>query len=120
MARQTSSSGSTASGAPSNGVPAFLACTITPPQALHPDTRVVVYQFADRPSLDAWQASPERLVLVEEGAAWLDGRPSEHRLDEPRTERVTLLAPRACAPQPSTPTASCTRRRSSRRSASAV
>ncbi|MEV0598965.1 antibiotic biosynthesis monooxygenase [Streptomyces sp. NPDC050315] len=72
--------------------PGFAACTITPPQALHPDTWVIVYQFADQPSLDAWRASPERLALVEESRAWLEGRPSEHRLDEPGTERVTLLS----------------------------
>lgn len=65
-------------------VPGYVDSELQPPDAFHPDQWVVLYHFADPPSLASWLKSPERERLMESGRQHLDGIPHE---------QVTTLAP---------------------------
>jgi len=45
----------------------YVDADIQPPNALHPDEWVVVYQFVDAESLEAWLVSPTRATLLADG-----------------------------------------------------
>jgi antibiotic biosynthesis monooxygenase (ABM) superfamily enzyme len=66
--------------------PGYVDAEIQPPGALHPDEWLVVYQFQDTSSLDAWLASDERAALMAGGNELVDG---------PAREQVVALAPQA-------------------------
>jgi antibiotic biosynthesis monooxygenase (ABM) superfamily enzyme len=66
--------------------PGYVDAEIQPPGALHPNDWIVVYQFQDTTSLDAWLASDERAALMAGGNDLVVG---------PAREQVVALAPQA-------------------------
>lgn len=70
--------------------PGHLGSDLQPPSPQHPDEWVIIYQFADQPSLDAWIASPVREALLDEGTPLTRGKARVQRVamgagDEPVT-----------------------------------
>jgi antibiotic biosynthesis monooxygenase (ABM) superfamily enzyme len=72
--------------------PGYVAATFTPPNRLHPDEWVMLYQFDDRAGLEAWLSSSERLELIEESGAYLAGDAVEQQVVRPGAEWVTLVS----------------------------
>jgi antibiotic biosynthesis monooxygenase (ABM) superfamily enzyme len=64
--------------------PGYVDAEAQPPDALHPDEWVVVYQFEDADSLQAWLRSEERAALLHGGDELIVGR---------AREQVVALAP---------------------------
>jgi uncharacterized protein len=60
--------------------PGHVSSDLQPPNDAHPGEWVVVYQFVDPESLDAWLHSPIRAELMREGADLVDGPPREQRV----------------------------------------
>ena len=57
--------------------PGHVSSDLQPPDDAHPGEWVVVYQFADSTSLEAWLHSPVRAQLMREAADLVDGPPRE-------------------------------------------
>lgn len=57
--------------------PGHVSADLQPPNDAHPGEWVVVYQFADAESLEAWLHSPVRAELMREAADLVDGPPRE-------------------------------------------
>lgn len=64
--------------------PGYVGAEVQPPDDLHPDEWVIVYQFDDPDRLSAWLEAPERAALLAEGADLVAG---------PAREQVVALAP---------------------------
>lgn len=64
--------------------PGYLGAEVQPPDDLHPEEWVIVYQFDDADRLAAWLESPERAALMADGADLVAG---------PAREQVVALAP---------------------------
>ena len=57
--------------------PGHVSSDLQPPDDAHPGEWVVVYQFVDAESLEAWLHSPVRAELMREAADLVDGAPRE-------------------------------------------
>ena len=64
--------------------PGYVDAEVQPPDTLHPDDWVVVYQFSDGASLEAWLESDTRRRMIEGGHDLIVG---------PVREQVVALAP---------------------------
>lgn len=73
--------------------PGYVSADLQPPDDAHPGEWVVVYQFADTDSIDAWLRSPVRAELMHQAADLVDGPPREQRVAlAPSPEPVTAVA----------------------------
>lgn len=73
--------------------PGYVDAEVQPPNDLHPDEWVVVYQFADSASLDQWLRSPGRAALMASGNELVEGPAREQVVAmSPDTERVTAVS----------------------------
>lgn len=79
--------------------PGYVDAELQPPNDLHPDEWVVVYQFADGASLEQWLRSPERDELMTSGNGLVDGVAREQVVAlAPETDRVTAVSSVRVAP----------------------
>jgi antibiotic biosynthesis monooxygenase (ABM) superfamily enzyme len=73
--------------------PGYVDAEVQPPNDLHPDEWVVVYQFADSASLDTWLRSPTRAALMATGNELVEGAAREQVVAmSPDTDRVTAVS----------------------------
>lgn len=73
--------------------PGYVDAELQPPNDLHPDEWVVVYQFADGASLEAWLRSPTRSALMATGNDLVEGEAREQVVAlSADTERVTAVS----------------------------
>ena len=73
--------------------PGYVDAEVQPPNDLHPDEWVVVYQFTDSVSLDRWLRSPGRAALMAGGDELVEGPTREQVVAlSPDTERVTAVS----------------------------
>ena len=73
--------------------PGYVDAELQPPNDLHPDEWVVVYQFADGASLERWQRSAARAALIATGNELVEGAAREQVVAmSADTERVTAVS----------------------------
>ena len=73
--------------------PGYVDAEAQPPDALHPDEWVIVYQFEDAESLQSWLRSEERTDLIEDGQELILGVPREQVVAlAPESEPVTAVS----------------------------
>ena len=73
--------------------PGHVAADVQPPDDAHPDEWVIVYQFRDAQSLQAWLRSPRRAALLDDGRDLLAGEEREQVIAlAEETETVTAVA----------------------------
>ncbi len=63
--------------AAAKNAPGHLGSEIQAPNRQHPGEWVVIYQFADRRTLEQWLRSPERLELLVQAESLVEGQPRE-------------------------------------------
>lgn len=79
--------------------PGYVDAELQPPNELHPDEWVVVYQFADGGSLETWLRSSTRAALMATGNDLVAGEPREQVVAlSADSERVTAVSSVRVAP----------------------